>query len=30
MEVITLIGIDLGKRTYHLHAQDRGRHMVLR
>lgn len=27
---IALIGIDLGKRTYHVHAQDRAGHVVLR
>lgn len=30
MEAIALIGIDLGKRTYHVHAQDRRGHLVMR
>jgi transposase len=30
MEAISLIGIDLGKGTYHVHAQDHGGNMVLR
>ena len=30
MEAIALIGIDLGKRTYHVHAQDRQGRMVMR
>lgn len=29
-QAIALIGIDLGKRTYHVHAQDRVGHAVLR
>ena len=30
MEAIALMGMDLGKRTYHVHAQDRRGHLVMR
>ena len=30
MSEVTLIGIDLGKYVFHLHAQDRGGHEVWR
>lgn len=30
MEAIALVGIDLGKRTYQVHAQDRRGHLVMR
>lgn len=30
MNSITLVGIDLGKNTFHVHAQDRHGKMVLR
>lgn len=30
MEAIALMGIDLGKRMYHVHAQDRRGHVVMR
>ena len=30
MTTIALVGIDLGKRTFHIHAQDAGGRQVLR